>query len=224
MSIQSYFMSGSRLKKAQQLTLDARQAEGEQANILFQQAYDSYASVSESFSRYADTLHYWGLAYLQQADTKSFSSEAIKIYEEAINKFLLCKAIAPNHLGAVVDEGVALLGLAKCKQVSFDDELYSKAKELFEVAETIQLGSASYNLACIYALQHKSDACLKALENARDHGLIPDIDNIINDVDLQNIKKMPWFTDYIKSFEESNKESDDVVEVDEKPVEAELTE
>jgi len=222
MSIQSYFMSGSRLKKAQQLTLDARQAEGEQANTLFQQAYDSYASVSESFSRYADTLHYWGLAHLQQAETKSFSPEAIKIYEEALNKFLLCKAIAPNHLGAVIDEGVALLGLAKCKQVNLDDELYSKAKESFEVAETILLGSASYNLACIYALQNESDACLKALENARDHGLAPDIDNIINDVDLQNIKKMPWFTAYMKSFEE-NKE-DTMAEVDEKPVEAEVTE
>jgi len=222
MSIQSYFMSGSRLKKAQQLTLDARQAEGEKANLLFQQAYESYAAVSESFSRYADTLHYWGLAHLQQAETKSFSPEAIKIYEEAINKFLLCKAIAPNHLGAVIDEGVALLGLAKCKQVNLDDELYSKAKESFEVAETILLGSASYNLACIYALQNESDACLKALENARDHGLAPDIDNIINDVDLQNIKKMPWFTAYMKSFEE-NKE-DTMAEVDEKPVEAEVTE
>jgi len=222
MSIHSYFMSGSRLKKAQQLTFDARQEEGEKANILFQQAYDSYASVSESFSRYSDTLHYWGLAHLQQAETKSFSAEAIKIYEEAINKFSLCKAIAPNHLGAVIDEGVALLGLAKCKQVSFDDELYSNANALFEVAETIQSGSASYNLACIYALQHKSEACLKALENARDHGLIPDEDNIINDVDLQNIKKMPWFTDYIKSFEEDKKEDD--VEVEEKVNDAELSE
>jgi len=213
MSIQSYFMSGYRLKKAQQLTFDARQAEGKLANIIFQQAYDNYASVSESYSRYADTLHLWGLALLQQAEIQSLPSEAIKIYEEANNKFLLCKTIAAEHLGASVDGGVALLGLAKCKDVDLDDELYTKAKESFDVAETILKGSASYNLACIYALQNKSDACLKALENARDHGLIPDKENIINDVDLQNIKKMPWFSDYIKSFE-----------VDEEVTDAEVSE
>jgi len=199
MSIHSYILSGKNLKKAQQLTLDARQESGENAEQLFQQAFTRFAAISESYSQYADALYYWGFALFHQAQTKS-STEAAKIFEAAISKFSVCQSICPNHLGAAVDGGVALLGLAKSKQVNLDDDLYRKAKDSFELAENIQLGSASYNLACMYALQNKGDACLKALNNAREHGLIPSEENIINDDDLQNIKKLPWFAEYIESL------------------------
>ena len=158
-------------------------------------------TISESSSNYADALYYWGFAILHQAFTKP-SDEAIKIFEEAITKFSICKMISPEHLGASIDNGVALMGLAKSKQVGLDHELFSKAIESFESAEKIQRGSASYNLACMYALNNKSDACLKALENARDHGLLPDKQDIINDVDLKNVKKLPWFSEFITSLKE----------------------
>ena len=147
---------------------------------------------------------------MHQALTKS-SDESINIFEEAINKFSLCKTITPLHLGAAVDGGVALLGLAESKQVDLDNELYSKAKESFETAEKIQQGSASYNLACMYALQNEGDACLNALENARDYGLTPDEQNIVNDHDLQNIKQLPWFAEFIKSLAEEEDEKEEKI-------------
>jgi len=199
MSIHGYLLSGSNLKKAKQLTLDARQQESGNADLLFQQAFKSFAAISESYSNYADALYYWGFALLHQANMKP-AEQAEKIFEEAISKFSLCKAIAPNHLGAAMDGGVALLGLAKAKQVDLDDEIYVKAKESFDAAEKIQEGSAAYNLACIYALQNNSDACLKALESARDHGLVPDEQSVLNDSDLKNVKQLPWFADYLKSL------------------------
>jgi len=199
MSIHSYLLSGSNFKKAQQLTLDARQEKGEKAEQLFHQALTRFAAVSESYSQYADALYYWGFALFHQAQTKS-PNEKIKIFEAAISKFSSCQSISPNHLGAAVDGGVALLGLAKSKKVNLEDELYLKAKDSFELAETIQSGSASYNLACMYAIQNKGDACLKALNNAREYGLVPSEENIINDDDLQNIKNLPWFAEYIKSL------------------------
>ncbi|MCK4841081.1 MAG: hypothetical protein KAT04_04270 [Methylococcales bacterium] len=214
MSLLDYLLSGKKLKKAKKLTFDARQQEGEKADLLFKQAYDSFSDVSESYSKYADALYYWGFALLHQAQTKP-SDEAIKIFEEAINKFSFCKTIAPKHLGAMVDGGVALLGQAKSKKVNLDDDLYIKAKESFESAENIQNGSASYNLACMYALQNEGDACLKALENARDHGLVPDEQDIINDDDLQNIKKLSWFAEYINSLEAKEEDEDEqkIVEI-----------
>ena len=210
MSILGYLLSGSELKKAKKLTLDARQEQGEKADQLFQQAYNSFSTVSALYSKYPDALYYWGFALLHQALTKP-SDQAIKIFEEAINKLAGCKTISPQHLGAAVDGGVALLGLAKSKQVDLDNELYDKAKESFETAEKTQQGSASYNLACMYALQNEGDACLNALENARDHGLVPDEQNIVNDTDLQNVKQLPWFSEYIKSSteEEEKKENDE---------------
>jgi tetratricopeptide (TPR) repeat protein len=214
MSILGYLSSGSSLKKAKKLTLEARQEQGERANQLFQQAYGSFSAVSESYSGYSDTLHNWGLALLYQAQAKP-SNEAIKLFEEAVNKFSFCKTISPMHLGAAVDGGVALLGLAKSKQVGLDNELYDKAKESFELAEEIQRGSASYNLACLYAIQNEGDACLKALDGARDYGLVPDEQNIINDDDLNNVKQLPWFAEYIESLKEVV-EVEKTEEIDEK--------
>ncbi len=199
MSILGYLLSGRQLEKAKNLTFEARQEKGEKADQLFQQAYDIFATIPTSSSNHADALYFWGFAILHRAYAKP-SNEASKIFEEAITKFSSCKTVAPDHLGASIDSGVALMGLAKCKQVSLGDELYSKAKESFEKAEKIQQGSASYNLACLYALQNKSEECLKALENARDHGLVPDEQDILDDEDLKNIKQLPWFAEYIKSL------------------------
>jgi len=221
MSIFNYLLSGHQFKKAKQLTFDARQEEGEKADQLFQQAYDSFAGISESYSNYADALYYWGFALLHQAQNKS-SDQATTLFEEAINKFSFCKTVAPNHLGAAVDGGVALLGLAKSKQVELSHELYQKAQESFESAEQIQIGAASYNLACIYALKNESQACLSALENARDHGLVPDEENIINDNDLKNVKPLALFSEYIESLKVEEEEetpvetTEDEVEVEEK--------
>jgi len=216
MSIINYLLSGSSFTKAKKLTLEARQEQGEKADQLFQQAYDSFSAISESYSEYSDALHSWGFALLHQAQSKP-SKEAIKIYEEAISKLSLCQSVSPTHLGGALDGGVALLGLAKSQQVSFDNELYDKAKKSFESAEKIQLGSSAYNLACLYALQNKQDACLKSLEAARDCGLLPDEQNIINDADLKNVKQLPWFSELITSLAE--KEEEDEIQKDEKEIE-----
>ncbi len=201
MSIINYLLSGNSFKKAKKLTLEAREEQGEKADQLFQQAYASFSAISDSYSNYSDALHSWGFALLHQAQSKP-SKEAIKIYEEAIDKFSLCKSVSSTHLGGALDGGVALLGLAKSQQVSLDNELYDKAKQSFESAEKIQPGSSAYNLACLYALQNKQDACLKSLKTAQNYGLLPDEQNIINDDDLKNVKPLPWFAEFIASLEE----------------------
>ncbi len=208
-----YLFSGSLLKKARQLTDDARLENGEKADQLFQQAYSRFAAISPSYSNYADSLYYWGFSLLNQAQSQS-STAAINTFEQAIEKFSLCKAVAPDHLGAANDGGVALLALAKAKQVNLDDELYQKAEASFQSAENIQSGSASYNLACLYALHKDNDGCLKALNKAKDHGLIPDQQAMLDDEDLLNIKNQAWFTDYIHSLTEVETESETANEED----------
>lgn len=211
MSIQGYLLSGNRFKTAKKLTDAARQENGGKADQLFKEAFNNFAEISESYSKYPDALHRWGLALLQQAQTKS-ADKAIKIFEEAITKFSFAETIKPNHLGAAMDGGVALMGLANVKAVNLDNELYVKARESFKNAEEIQPGSASYNLACMYALQKKSDACLEALEIARDNGLVPDEEDIINDDDLNNVKKLSWFDGFIQSLSEVKEEEEEEID------------
>ena len=143
---------------------------------------------------------------VNQAQKKS-GDAAIKILEQAITKFNLCDTVRPNHLGASLDGGVALMELAKAKGLSSGDDLYVKANESFLNAEKIQQGSASYNLACLYALQNKVDACLESLEEARDCGLIPDEQDILNDADLDNVKQLAKFGEFSTSLADEEEPS-----------------
>jgi hypothetical protein len=152
MSVVNYLLSGSKLKKAKMLSAAARLEDGEKADQLFQEAFDNFSSVSSSRVGYPDALHGWGLALVNQAQKKS-ADTAIKILEEAITKFNLCDAVKAHHLGASLDGGVALMGLAKAKGLNADDDLYVKAKESFLNAENIQQGSARLHiiwLACMH--------------------------------------------------------------------------
>ena len=218
MSVLNYLLSGSKLKKAKNLATEAHLAEGEKADQLFQEAYENFSSVSSSRVSYPDALHNWGLSLINQAEKKS-GEAAIKILEEAITKFNLCDTVKPNHLGASLDGGVALMGLAKTKGLSSDDDLYVKAKESFLNAENIQHGSASYNLACLFALHNEGDACLEALEKARDCGLVPDEQDILNDADLDNVKQASWFGEFIASLADEKEPAKETIVVEEQSVE-----
>lgn len=224
MSVLGFLSAGGKLKKAKKLTVAARKEEGEKADQLFKQAYENFAAISHSHSVYPDALASWGFALYHQAQTKP-ADEAVKIFEEAIAKLSTCLTIEPRHLGAAIDGAVAMMGLARIKGVGLDDELYVKARELFNKAEEIQEGPASYNLACLFALQGDGDACLEKLEKARDFAYLPDEQDILNDDDLNNVKQMAWFDEFIASLAEEEEvkeeDEDDDEEIDEDGEESE---
>lgn len=177
----------------------ARNSEGHTANGLYKAAYLSYAEILQDDPLRADTLYQWGFALLHQAKTKA-ANEADKIYQDAIEKFAFCLLINPYYLGAAINGGVAYMDLARLKQVPPDDRLYDMAKIQFDKANSIQAGTASYNLACIYALRGQHEASLKALEHARDKVTLPDAEEILNDPDLAGIVALDWFLGFMDSL------------------------
>jgi hypothetical protein len=92
------------------------------------------------------------------------------------------------------------MDLARLNQAKPEDSLYLSAKKQFEKANAIQAGTASYNLACIYALQGNTEASLVALENARTKVTLPAINDILNDPDMKSAKDQAWFTAFIASL------------------------
>lgn len=199
MSISNYLTSGFILKKARELAAVAHLAEADKADPLFQKAYEAFACYSSSRAGYADCLHSWGLALVNQAQNKT-GDNALKVLDQAMMKFNLCDTLKPNHIGASLDNGVAMMTVAKIKYSHPNDDWYVNAKKSFLKAETIQQDSAAYNLACLYAIQGKTDDCLKSLEKARNCGLIPDEQAILNDADLNNVKQLSWFDEFISSL------------------------
>ncbi|MGZ8161297.1 MAG: tetratricopeptide repeat protein [Methylobacter sp.] len=200
----SFFTSltkNAKLNSTIKQTAEARKSEGSKADQLFKNVYKSYAEILSGDTLRAQALYNWGFALLHQAKTKA-GDEAAAIYQEAIDKFSFCRLIDPNYLGAAIDGGVAFMDMARLKAVDSNDDLYEKAKKQFEKANAIQPGAASYNLACIYGLRGDTEACLKALENSRDNGSLPEIADILSDPDMASVKGQSWFIEFIESLKE----------------------
>jgi tetratricopeptide (TPR) repeat protein len=206
MSLLASFKKQSKLDAAVRQTAQARKNEGPKADQLFKSAYQGFADVLQGDSLRAAALYNWGFSLLHQAKTKQ-GDEAIKLCEDCIDKFAFCMLIEPNYLAAAIDGGVAYMDLARLKGVRADDALYDLAKQQFERANSIQAGTASYNLACIYGLRGDSEACLMALQNSRDKGSLPDAEDIFNDPDLAGVVNRDWFIEFMDGLNNKTDES-----------------
>ncbi len=185
------------LNAAIKQTKKARKNEGAKSDQLFISAYEGFADVVKGDLVMGEALFNWGFALLHQAKLKE-ENEGVKLYLDAISKFTFCLLVKPDHLGAAIDGGVTYMDLARVMDIDANDELYDLAGEFFENAERIQLGSAAYNLACIFALRGQKDACLEALELSKDKGSLPVVEDIMNDADMIKVKNMSWFTDFLE--------------------------
>jgi len=199
MALFNAYKKKSTLNAAIKQTAKARAEEGVKADQLYASAYQGFADVVQGDLMTGEALYNWGFALLHQAKAKK-EEEGVKLYLTAISKFTFCLLVAPNHLGAAIDGGVAYMDLARIMEVDADDELYDLAGEFFENAERIQRGSAAYNLACIYGLRGQQEACKEALELSKSSGSLPAVDDIINDSDLAKVNNVDWFTDFIEKI------------------------
>ncbi len=196
MSLFGSLTKGSMLKSAIKHVVEARQTEGGKAEQLFKSAYQGFAKVIEGDLNTSEALYNWGFGLLHEAKNKD-DEQAIKLLNEAIEKFTFCLLVAPNHLGAAIDGGVVYMELARRQNVSPDDELYQQAEAFFIRAGKIQKGSAAYNLACIYALRGDKEACLEALKQAKESGSLPDEQDVMNDPDMAAVKNELWFQEFL---------------------------
>jgi len=199
MSFLASFTKRNTLNESIKKTQQARKSGDETADGLFKSAYQGFAEVLQDDPLRADTLYHWGFALLHQAKTKT-GAEAGALLQDAIDKFTFCQLINPKYLAAAIDGGVAYMDLARFQNAQADDPLYANAKRQFETANRIQKATASYNLACIHALKNDQPACQKALEDARDHGQLPDTAVMQDDQDLANATKQTWFAEFLKTL------------------------
>lgn len=206
MSILNALTKRSRLNSAIKQTKEARKSEGNKADFLFKKVYDDYSDIVQGDPLRAEALYFWGHALLHQAKSKS-GAEAQALYRDAILKFTFCLTLEPNYLAAAIDGGVCHMDMARLEGAAKNAETYLKAQQEFERANSIQAGAASYNLACIHALRGENDACLQALENARDKGSLPDTQDILNDPDMAGVANQTWFVEFIAA---RNKKAEEV--------------
>ena len=220
MSVISIFTKRAKLNTSIKQTTQARKSDGHTADALFKVAYQGFAEVLLDDPLRADALYHWGFTLLNQAKSKT-GSDASALYQDAISKFSFCLLINPSYLGAAINGGVAYMDLARLNKAQPKDGLYELAKKQFESANAIQAGTASYNLACIYALHKDQEACQQALHNARDKNILPSIEDMQNDPDLNFVKEESWFTEFLASLQPKSESTEE--QIAELPVNAETS-
>jgi len=203
MSLFASFTKKNKLNDAIKAVAQARKAEGGQADVRYQQAYQGFADALVDHPMIADALYNWGFGLLHQAKAKP-AGEAEAIYEDAIAKFNFCLLVSPHYLGAAIDSGVAWMDLARIKNLPASHVSYDRALEQFERANSIQFGPACYNLACIFSMRGDFEACKTALEDARDSGSLPDAADMMNDADLVNARNQAWFETFLESLKKKS--------------------
>mgnify|MGYP000403188531 CR=1 FL=1 len=188
-----------------------------QADKLFAEAIAVYGSIASDNAAFKDALYNWGVTLLHRARSKE-GAEAISMYEDAGKRFSYCLVAKDDYLAAALDWSAALMELAPLQDESEREATYALAKEKMTIANDIQEGVASYNLACLHAVHGDFDACKESLEAALAYGNLPEEDDIINDADMQVAKTQVWFDDFIASIdapeedEDAEGESDDETE------------
>ncbi len=112
---------------------------------------------TEIFNLLANLYSDWGTAISDLAKLKNDKA----LYRESFEKYEKATALNPKDDSAFNNWGNAISDLAKLKN---DEALYRESLE--KLNKAVELGSSTYNLACVYALKKEKNNALKYLENS----------------------------------------------------------
>jgi len=197
------------LARGQHQVDKAKDAKGSEADSSFEEAYKKFASAALLDPENAKVIHYWGLAFYEQACQKQ-GKEAKELYKAACEKFEAALKLDPNNGKIMNDWGAALMAQARNKSDKQAESLYEEAREKIAAAEALEPGAAAYNLACIHSLRGEQQECRRFLEQAQKVGSLPPKKYLEADEDLDKVRKETWFQSLMKDLSEKEELSEKV--------------
>jgi hypothetical protein len=133
-----------------------------------------------------DLLGSWA-AGLGVSAMESSGEKAIELYTLADAKFAESEKIKPDSRALRKNWSSALLRYAR--EQKGPAELWERAKQQAEKAETITQGSGAYNLACIAAELGDRDAVERWLTHAAEYGQMMPLSHTLRDVNFQRFRE-----------------------------------
>ena len=177
----------------------ARTKQGEQADRLFEQAYEKYPAALKIKPDMYAAFNNWGNALSEQAKTKhKQGEEADRIFEQAYEKYQAALKIKPDLHEAFINWGNALSEQAKTKQGDQRSELLREAQERLLEGERVKEGSCAFNLACAADLMGQVDDCRRWLLVALKHGKLTA--KLMEDSDFDSVRDLPWFKEILAAL------------------------
>ena len=165
----------------------------------FAAAGEKYAAALEIKSDYHGAHYNWGLALYEEAKGLSGSARAEK-FAAAGEKYAAALEIKPDDHEVLSNWGTALFEEAKgLGGVARSEKLAAAEGKLLEARK--RKGNASYNLACLRAIEGKVDAALNELEASLKDDTLPDANHLRADPDMDPIREHPRFLGVLEALE-----------------------
>jgi tetratricopeptide (TPR) repeat protein len=148
----------------------------------FDEAINYFQKALKIQPNYSKALNNLALAY---ANLGRYA-EARELYKRVLK-------IKPDMYEAYINWSALLVELSQKKQSQSRQDLLDEATDKCLKAESIKTGSASYNLACISALQGNKIRCREWLKLAEQAGTLPSREHAMSDTDLETVRNEEWF-------------------------------
>ena len=113
-------------------------------------------------------------------------------FADAGEKYAAALEIKPDMHEALNNWGSALIHQAHDLSGKDREACLEKAEQKVREAARIS-GKPNYNLACVLALQGRTDSALDALEECERAGRLPSADHMEGDADLEGLRDQPRF-------------------------------
>ncbi len=182
-----------------------------------QQAYEKYLNAISIKPDYADACYNCARSLLDMGKffqaAKMFEKvlslepdtvEAYYLWGDCLNQVGLYRQACEKYRQAVdfdgtlyfvyVNWGLSLFNLAlETEEGPERVALLQEEKDKYFLAEKVEPGSGSYNLACVYCLEGDYNQCRSWLENSSRTGHLPSWGHAVNDEDLTPVAGKSWF-------------------------------
>ena len=155
-------------------------------------SFQSLKLIDPDFSK----IHYHIAMCYSNLDQISYEN---KYFTNTINEFEKAILQDPEDDLTYLEWGLFLISSNDTESSSKND-LYSKAQE--KISKSGELGNlhAYYYLACLYSLQNHLEASMYLLKKSNEFSILPDIEDLIEDIWLENVRLTSEFNSFIYSI------------------------
>ncbi len=182
----------------------ASHKQGTEADLLCNQACSKYAKAIKIEHNYSKAYFHWGNVLSIQALTKH-PKEACALFDEAYEKYSKVIELQPNNYEAYTNLGQTLLFQAIIISAPQKNLKREVAEKYFLQAEDIKPGSASYNLASLWALRDNEEETKKWLDKAAKYNRLPP-NAYMSSNDFDAMRDKQWFKDFLEKIPRSSKD------------------
>lgn len=195
-------MTQQYIEQANKLSDEALTREGQEADRLFESAYQKYVAAMEIDPNESDIPYNWGIALADQARTKD-GEDMDRLFSLAYEKYAAAAGIEPRDYEILHNWGVALMDHGDHRTGEQADKLYAEAEEKFIKADTLSSDLSAYVLASLYASEGKEEQARewlnKAYLNGDLEGLV-DRETVEEDPRFESVRDAGWFQEIISKL------------------------